>query len=1284
VTALRFYLLGPFEALADERPLLPPPTVKSQSLLAYLLLHRDRPSPRELLAGLFWGDRTDHKARRSLSTALWHIRSCLEAGDLLLGDYAAVQIDPGAGVWVDVEAFESLAGRADRGSLEEAAALYRGSLLPDLYDDWVIDRRYRLEALYLAALARLMRLEERAGAPAAALATARRLLEVDPLREEAHRTAMRAYCRLGDRDAALAQYRAAEGVLERELGTPPVRETRELYQAILDGRVEIGPAPDLQPVPIPDLAASTRGRHPLEAPFVTPLVGREADLARLRRSWEAALSGRGTVVLVEGEAGAGKTRLLDEFAAELRRQSTWTVVGRCYTFERLLSYQPLVEVAGGLTHLLPDAEWEALPGWVAGTIGRLLPGVPAGLEGEGARLFEGLTRFFLQVSARRPLLIALEDLHWATESTLSLVHYLARHLDGHPILLAGTHRPLGAASSHPLNALRAELVREGIGDSWRLEALSEAAVLELVERMSGTGGATAPLARRLFLETEGNPFYLSEIVKALFEAGRLRMEGGRWQGDFEGLGGASLPLPATVRQAILARVGALDDAPRRALELAAVLGREFDFAPFCTLCGRDEDAALERLDTLMRRQLITEGSGPIGRDYAFTHHKIQEVVYGALARRARQRLHGLAGRALEASYEVADGALDARAFQVAGAAQVPGEPGTIPPAELAFHFLEGRAIDPALGPRAAQYLLAAGDGARCLYAHPEAAGYYRQALDILQDENDLEGAARTLTKLGLVYHHAFDFRRARETYEAAFATWRRVDAGPRPAAIAPAPHPLRMQAEEPFQLDPAGEMDSATARVMGALFSGLVQQGQQLEVLPDVAERWDVLEGGRRYAFHLRPDAHWTDGEPVTAGDFICAWRRVLDPATRDEIANRLFDIRGARDWHAGRASDEALGLEAPDERTLVVELESPCGYFLSLMANAVALPVPAHRVAQLGDALAEPRHLVSNGAFRVQSWTRGESMVLVRNPAYHGRFGGNLEGVTLHFVPPWSAGLALYAAGELDLLGITYLRPGDLEAARQLYAGDYRCLSALATGYTAFDTRRPPFDDPRVRQAFALAADRETLATVLRADQVFPATGGFVPPGMPGHTPAIAPSFDPPRARRLLAEAGYPDGRGFPAVGSIIPDVAGSRPVSDFVTGRWRKILGVEVRGRAVALERYRAVIETERPHLVSEALQADFPDPAEFLQGSATLLDTGWHHEGYEALILAARRSLDQAERMRLYADAQRILVEEAPLIPLFYMRTHVLVKPWVHRFPGSGSDRTRWQDLALDPHP
>jgi len=206
VPTLQLYMLGALEIQYNGQQLPKPPTLKSQSLLAYAVLHRDRPQPRDRLVGLYWGDRAEDKARRSLRTALWHIRRCLPEGSIR-SDPHTVQFDPQGDVWLDVDEFESLVAHDDIASLQAAVALYRGDFLDGFYDDWIINERYRLESLATEARARLMLAQEARGEHQVALGTALRLLDHDPRRGDAHRLAMRAYCRLGQRNAALEQHR---------------------------------------------------------------------------------------------------------------------------------------------------------------------------------------------------------------------------------------------------------------------------------------------------------------------------------------------------------------------------------------------------------------------------------------------------------------------------------------------------------------------------------------------------------------------------------------------------------------------------------------------------------------------------------------------------------------------------------------------------------------------------------------------------------------------------------------------------------------------------------------------------------------------------------------------------------------------------------------------------------------------------------------------------------------------------------------------------------------------
>jgi ABC-type oligopeptide transport system substrate-binding subunit/DNA-binding SARP family transcriptional activator len=1279
---VRFF--GTLDICCDDESLPKPPTLKSQSLLAYLIHHRHQPQPRERLAGLFWGDRPEAKARHSLATALWHIRRCLPArppgpsggGDYFLSDSHTVQFDPLAEIWLDVAEFESGIARQDVTGLEVAAALYRGDFLDGFYDDWVLNERYRLETLYSATLARLMGAEEAGGEPEAALTTAQRLLQHDPVREDAHRVAMRAYCRLGQRNAALEQYHRCREVVGEELGAEPMVETTDLYHAILEGRFAVGGAVGVIPaVGVEGLTPMPPGRSPLDAIVPSRLVGREGELEFLQAYWQLAEGGQGGLVLIRGEAGVGKTRLAKELAGRLRWQGVRVLWGRCYEFERLLPYQPLSEALRTVLPGLTAAELADLAPWVVAEVTRLVPEMaerypdlevpdPTDATQEEARLFEGVACFLRQLSSHQALLVVVEDLHWASESTLQMLHYLARQMADQKVLLLGTLRPEAVGRRHPLRTLQRQLSREGLAQLLRLPRLSPQAVEALVVEMSGAGAAAASLAGRLYQETEGNPFFLMEIVKALFGAGTIYFEEGAWRGDFTGISEGELPLPTGMSEAIESRVRRLDDDAQEALRQAAVLGREFDFDLLDALWDRGIEATLEALDDLLRHRLVEEGSGAVGRDYAFSHHKIQEVVYAGLPRRRRQHAHARAGEAMERLYGVAE------VEALAG--------------ELAHHFEQGRALGKALTEKAIHYLLQAGDRARGLYAHREAIDYYRRALALLQEQQDYERAARTLMRLGLTYHNAFDYRQARQVYEEGFGLWQQAASAVR-AVPPPAPHALRMH-----WLDPATRVDPALADARGSirliqqLFSGLVVLSPEMEVLPDAARTWEVSEGGRRYVFHLRGDSAWSDGVPVTAHDFEYAWKRVLDPLTGSTIANLLYDIKGAQAFHQGELSDSSqVGVRALDKCTLAVELEGPTGYFLYLLANSVAYPVPRHVVAKHGGTWTEVGNIVTNGPFRLESWHPGEEMILRRYPAYHGRFGGNAQQVELKLLPVGEtlAALEMYKADELDMLNLTRLSPAEMDQVRHGHPGEYVRVPGLSTCYVGFDTRRPPFDDVRVRQAFVQAAERETLADVVLKGYNLPATGGFVPPGVPGHSPGIGLPYDPDQARDLLAEAGFPGGRGFPTVEAMT--LPGLLPHAEYLQARWRESLGIEISWQLVEGESWWGWLLSHPPQLLALGWFADYPDPDNFLRASTIPWCMGWGNETCESLVEEARRVTDQPQRMELYRQADRILVEEARILPLTYESSHRLVKPWVSRYPTSALATRFWKDIVIEPH-
>jgi ABC-type oligopeptide transport system substrate-binding subunit len=374
------------------------------------------------------------------------------------------------------------------------------------------------------------------------------------------------------------------------------------------------------------------------------------------------------------------------------------------------------------------------------------------------------------------------------------------------------------------------------------------------------------------------------------------------------------------------------------------------------------------------------------------------------------------------------------------------------------------------------------------------------------------------------------------------------------------------------------------------------------------------------------------------------------------------------------------VGVRATDDLTLVVDLEKPSGHFLHLLDCAYTFPVPLHVVDDLGDAWARPENLVTNGPFQLRAWRPGHSMALVRNAYYHGRFAGNAEEVIALFPENLHAALRCYEADDADLFALfAGGPPEEVYRARERYAGEYLSMPEAGVGSVRFAPDRPPFDDIRVRRAFAVAADQVTLAGVALFGLQTPALGGYVPPGMPGHSPGIGLCFDADKARRVLSQAGYPGGRGFPEVVALSP--TGSEPIADALAANWRRNLGVDIEFGYVEAGAFHQAVEKEMPHVWGHGSSADYLDPAFFLTETEGVSDA-WRNETYNQLVREARRSTDQTRRMALYRQADRILVEDAVEVPLIYIRRDWVVKPWVRNLV-VGQFEFIWRDVIIEAH-
>lgn len=1267
--ALLIRLFGHLEIQYMDKPLPVPATRKAQVLLGYLLLHREQPHFREHLAELFWGDRPNENARRSLANAVWQINHCLPNKSYLLNYPNTIQFNPQSSLAIDIEDFERLVSQAGLQGLRSAISLYRGDFLAGSYEDWIIHERYRLENLYLDGLALLMTTYEAQSQYAPALETALNLLKHDPLREDAHRAAMRIYCRLGKRNTALKQYRRCQQVIQKELNAEPMLETNQLYSAILEGQI----APDarfmaesLQPEEVS--LQRPIGSNPLDLSELPPFLGREPEIRALDTAWQQATQNQGAFMLIWGEAGIGKTRLVDEFSQRLRWKGVPVLWGRCYEFERILPYQPIVEALRSISTELACFQTDDEKPWFVQEVFRLVPELASlypelarrsssQVEADQARLFEGVRCFLTEISRPNGLLLVIEDLHWAAESTLEILHYLVRHLVDSPIMILCTLRSEEAKLDHPIQAFQEQLNREGLLRDLQLKRLSPADMKAIVSKMSGQGEAILPLAQQLYQETEGNPFFLMEIIKALFDNHKISIDQDIWVGDFDQISASRFPLPARVNDVVRYRINQLDKATQEAVSIAAVIGREFDFELLKDAWEGNPEKTLQALDTLLRRRLVEEGSGSLSRDYSFTHHKIQEVIYEDISLRRRNQIHDRIGSILE-------GATSEKSPDLAG--------------ELAFHFSHSKQLSKENYQKAIHYLLLAGDQARLMYAQREATGYYHQALELLKGEGDYQRRARVNVKLGVTYLNAFDYEQAHQAFEEGFRLWQKVSRSDQPASI-PAPHPLRTNWPPITSLDPAFAMGLAGA-LAWQLFCGLVTFSPDMEVIPDAADKWQLYSGGREYVFHIRDDIRWSDGKPLTAHDFEYSAKRMLAPESKSPVANLLYDIKGARSYHLGELYDpDQIGLRAVDAATLTIELEKPTAYFLQLLANFLA--VPYHCIESFYENWTEAECIVTSGPFKMVGWEKRDSILLMKNPTYHGLHMGNIQQVWLNLRPDFHANVKQYEQGELDVLDLRFYPVAVYEKAVRQFVDEYLSLPSASLSFIGFNVAKHPFQDVRVRRAFALAVDKEVLAGVVQRGAVFPATGGCTPPGLPGHQPGIGLPYDPKGAKDLLAQAGFPAGRGFPEVEALTP-LTQDNPLNEFLSAQWEEILGVKIAWQTMA-PGFQIILESKPPNIFISHWHADYPDPDDFLGASQLLRWTGWQDETYLSILEEARSITNQSKRMAFFNQADRLLMESAAIVPITYNRQHFLIKPWVKRYPTSALYSWFWKDVVIEPH-
>jgi DNA-binding SARP family transcriptional activator/tetratricopeptide (TPR) repeat protein len=695
---LRIRLIGEMALEIDGTDAPPPASRRARSLLAWLALNPG-PHARGEVAACFWPDTLDSSARTNLRSALLALRSELQpAGARHLSASRDVIGLPSDGEsWVDAVEFAAL---VERGELEQAAALGDGELLPGLDDDWVYRARDAHRDRLIAVFERLAAASEEAGDLPAAVRWTRRQAFHDPLSEDAHRELIRRLAEAGDRPSALATFAQLRTRLAGELRVAPSAATRELVEQI---RREDGAAERPRgAAPVPPALAMRRG---------APFVGRDDALGRLRGAWASAGEGQPELRLIAGEPGIGKTRVAAELAAAVHGEGAAVLYGRAYS-EPLTPYQPFAEALG---------------------VSRFADLVE-GADGDRYALFDAVASEL----ARAPgALLVIDDLHWADRPTLLMLQHLTRSLQPNPLLVVGTYRHAEVDAGHPLAEALAEIRRERPFERIELDGLRPDELGELIAGVTGSGGDER-FVHSVHEETEGNPFFVEEVLRHLAESGSLeeRMATGS-------LG--AMGVPEGVKDVVGRRLARLGEHANHVLAIAAVVGRRFGVDVLELLSGRDEEELIGALEDALAADLIAEEPGAPGR-FAFTHALVRETVYEALSRTRRVRLHVRVGRALE---------------ELHGADVAPYL------GELAHHFVA--AADPRHAEDAVRYATAAGDRAMEQLAYEDAAGHYRAALSMLALAGGATGDERCdlLLALGAAEARAGEGANARDHFEQA-------------------------------------------------------------------------------------------------------------------------------------------------------------------------------------------------------------------------------------------------------------------------------------------------------------------------------------------------------------------------------------------------------------------------------------------------------------------------------------------------------------------------------------
>jgi oligopeptide transport system substrate-binding protein len=506
-------------------------------------------------------------------------------------------------------------------------------------------------------------------------------------------------------------------------------------------------------------------------------------------------------------------------------------------------------------------------------------------------------------------------------------------------------------------------------------------------------------------------------------------------------------------------------------------------------------------------------------------------------------------------------------------------------------------------------------------------------------------------------------------------------AEPQPLDLPPG-DTLRLFSIGPLTLDPAISQEMTSHIYVLQIFSGLVSFDAEMNLVPDIAESWEISEDGRIYTFHLRRGVKFHDGREVKAQDFKYSWERAADPGTESlTAATYLGDIVGVKQKLAGE-TEEINGVEVIDDYTLKVTIDAPKAYFLAKLSYPVAFVVDQDNVSAGKEWWRSPN---GTGPFKLKEWREDEFIVLERNELYY-REKARVSHILFKL---WSGvPMSMYEKGEID---ITYVSIHDLERVTDPtspLSPELMIAPELSVSYIGFNTAAPPFDDVKVRQAFSLAVDKEGIISQ-RLKGAVTLAEGILPRGLPGYNQELQGlGYDPEKARELIAESSYRSVANLPPLVFTVPGEGNTLSGTlRAIICQWKRNLGVEITVRQLESKAYYYRLKEEKDNLFDFGWMADYPDPQNFLEvlfHSAAENNIGkYYNPQVDALLEQAAVEQDEERRLSLYQQAEQLIIEDAAVLPLWFGQSYLLVKPYVKGFALSPLGIPLLSQVRLEPH-